>query len=345
MGQSFDVERVAIHLVDRALQAPRYALAEVDLGRFSGTDREAIDSFFDGHLNRAWQADEGERTRAAALEANSVVGKHFRRLEASRADFFDRSKALADHLDAVARKRNTTPGLLMVLWFRRHGDSRSFLGLFKMDPGASDLVTLRAGDGGQYLLDLAVEHVDQVLPPPETGVLKWAVLPHPTRPTFDAKLKDHEGDEDIALYFQDFLGCEPRLSPKRQVQVMVEELVAYAEAEHADENWQAAVADTLHDLKQKDRVDLPTVERSLTERSGLRGVDPAALRQRLRDRRSEDLDFPARTLRTAKLRYTLSNGIVIQGPIDVMESVVDVERDDGGWRFVLRAAEYDRDYV
>jgi len=105
------------------------------------------------------------------------------------------------------------------------------------------------------------------------------------------------------------------------------------------------VADTLHDLKQKDRVDLPTVERSLTERSGLRGVDPAALRQRLRDRRSEDLDFPARTLRTAKLRYTLSNGIVIQGPIDVMESVVDVERDDGGWRFVLRAAEYDRDYV
>ncbi len=345
MGQSFDIERVAIHLVDRAHHAPRYAPGEVNLGRFSGTEREAIDSFFDGHLNRVWQAGEGERTRAAALKPSSGVGEHFRQLGTSRADFFDRSKALADHLYQVASRRNTTPGLLMVLWFRCHGDPRSFLGLFKMDPGPSDLVTLRAGDGGQYLLDLAVEHVDQVLPLPETGVLKWAVLPHPTRPTFDAKLKDHEGDEDIALYFQDFLGCEPRLGPKRQVQVMVEELAAYAEAAHAGENWRAGVAATLDDLKQRDRVDLAAVEASLTARSGLRNVNTADLRRRLRGRQSADLDFPAKTLRLAKLRYTLDNGIVIRGPVDVMKSAVDVQPDGGGWRFVIRAGDYDEDYA
>lgn len=344
MRRSFEVERVAIHLVDRALETPRYSRAEVNLGRFTDAEREAIDGFFDGHLNRAWEAGEGERTRAAVLKPGSVVGEHFQALRADRTEFFERSKQLAGHLHALAKNRNTTRGLLMVLWFRMPGDARHFLGLFKMDPGSSDLITLRADEAGQYLLELAVEHVEQVLPGPETGVLKWAILPHPTRPTFEAKLKDHEGDEDIALYFQDFLGCEPRRSPREQVQILHQELAAYAKQHHPREDWRSAVADTLDDLKQKERVDFSEVQESLKERSGLREVDPEVLRQSLRARRSEDLDFSPAILRTAKLRYTLDNGIVIRGPLDVMQSAVTIDPVDGGWEFVIRAAEYEEDY-
>lgn len=344
MKRSYEVEHVAIHLVDRALETPRYSQGEVDLSRFDGEEREAIEAFFDGHLNRAWEASEGERTRAAVLKPASTVGEHFRELQVGGEDFFERSKQFADHLHALARNLNTTRGLLMVLWFRLPGDERRFLGLFKMDPGSSDLITLRADQAGQYLLDLAVQHVEQVLPGPETGVLKWAILPHPTRPTFDTKLKDHEGDEDIALYFQDFLGCEPRRSPKEQVQILREELVAYAKRNHPDEDWRSGVADTLDDLKQKERVDLSAVEESLRERSGLQDVDTEGLRQGLRERRSEDLDFSPTVLRTARLRYTLDNGIVIRGPLDVMESAVTILPVDGGWEFVIRAARYDEEY-
>ena len=344
MKRSFDVEHVAIHLVDRALETPRYSQSEVDLSQFDEDEREAIDAFFDGHLNRAWEAGEGERTRAAALKPASLVGEHFRALEADQTDFFEHSKRLADHLHGLARNLNTTRGLLMVLWFRTPGDDRRFLGLFKMDPGSSDLITLRVDEAGQYLLELAVEHVEQVLPAPETGVLKWAILPHPTRPTFGAKLKDHEGDEDIALYFQEFLGCEPRRSPKQQVQILRDVLVAYGKQHHPDEDWRSGVADTLDALKQKERVDLAEVEACLKERSGLEGVDTAAVREGLRDRRCEDLDFSPLVLQTARLRYTLDNGIVIRGPLDVMQSAVRILPADGGWEFVIRAARYDEEY-
>ncbi|MGD2114228.1 MAG: nucleoid-associated protein [Acidobacteriota bacterium] len=344
MRRSFEVEHVAIHLVDRTLDDPRYSQAEVDLARFAGANREAIDTFFDGHLNRAWEAEEGERTRAAILKPGSVVGDHFKALQSDRTDFFERSKKLADRLQALAKPRNTTRGLLMVLWFRMAGDDRRFLGLFKMDPGSSDLITLREDDTGQYLLDLAVEHVEQVLPGPETGVLKWAILPHPTRPTFQAKLKDHEGDEDVALYFQDFLGCEPRLSARKQVHVLVQELAAYAEQHHADEDWHSGVNDTLEDLKQKDRVTLSTVKESLRTRSGLRNVDTRALQQRLRRVKAADLDFSGDKLRVAKLRYILDNGIKIYGSLDVMQSAVTILQVAGGYEFVVRAGSYREDH-
>ncbi len=53
------------------------------------------------------------------------------------------------------------------------------------------------------------------------GVLEWALLPHPTRPSFDVKLKDDEGPAELALYFQRFLGCRARKSPKEQLLVAV----------------------------------------------------------------------------------------------------------------------------
>lgn len=344
MNGSFEVDRIAVHLIDRTIGGVRYSEAEVDLADFVDDDRDALDQFFEGHLSRVWKADEGERTRAAVLQDDSVVKSCLDEIQQDASSFFEQSKRMADRLYGVASRKNTTPGLLMVLRFRRMGEKEPYLGLLKMDPGKSDLVMLQTGEAGQYLLELAVEHLEHVLPDREADVLKWAVLPHPTRPRFGVKLKDQEGGADLAIYFQEFLGCKPRLSPKQQARVVIEEVAAYAEEYHESENWRPAVVETIDGLRQETRVDVPTVERQLRQ-SGLRNVRADAFRDRLRRRDAEDLDFSAETLRKARLAYVLDNNIVIRGPLDVMESAVEVHGEEGDWEIVIRTPGYRTEYV
>ncbi len=344
MSESFEVERVAIHLVDRSEPEPRFAPDEIDLAAFGPEDRAALDAFFDGHLWRAWRAEEGARTRAASLEAGSVVGEQLPGLAAGGPDWFERTRRLARHLWEVSHGLNTSRGLLMVLAFRRVGEDRRFLGLFKMDPGPADLVRLRRTPGGQLLLDLAVEHVEQTLPDARAGVLKWALLPHPTRPSFDVKLKDDEGPAELALYFQRFLGCRARKSPKEQLQVVVEEVRRYAAEEHPEENAQGALDDVIASLAGRERVTAEAVGEAL-EGSRLAGARPAALRQRLVARDAGDVDFPSAVLRSARVEFQLSNRIVVRGPLDAVEDYVQIVELGDEVELRIRTGSYEKRYV
>lgn len=343
MEQTFTVDRVAIHLVDRKLPAPRFSSRAVDLDSYSPDDREALNRFFDGHLSRAWTAEEGARTRAAQLHEDSRVGAHFEALKGDPASFFERSRKMAQHLHDLARRKNTSPGLLMVLGFRRHGDRRRFLGLFKMDPGRTDAVTLREDATGQLLLELSVEHIDHALPDPEAGVLKWAILPHPTRPSFDVKVKDQEGPADLARYFTDFLGCRPRRTEKQQLQVVLHLLEAYGREAHPDEDWKAAKDAVVQDLARTPHVTSETVQEALAH-SGLEGVQTDRFRDMLREEDAEDLDFDGTELTGYKVRWELSNDVVIEAPWGAQD-LVRVRELDGEVEFCVRAAGYEKKYA
>jgi hypothetical protein len=271
--------------------------------------------------------------------------RYYEELVQDTSQFFQRSRDLAQRLYDVSRGRRTSPGLLMVLWFRKTGDDRQFLGLFKMDPGRSHKITLRQDEIGNILLDLAVRHIEQALPDPNDRVLKWAVIPHPTRPAFDVKVKDQETGADPAQYFMAFLGCEARPSEKQQVRSLLEALPTYAQEYHAEEDWEAAVRDVVEELEEEPAITPEVVVEKIQELRVLDGFQEKAFRDKLAAFEVEDLYISSIVLRAAKVQYRLPSGIIIKGPRAPMESLVQVASLDGDIEFRIRTPSYEKSYV
>jgi hypothetical protein len=134
MDREFQVERVALHLVDRKEAEPRLAPREIDLTVFDPDEAHVIHDFFSGHLDKVWEAREGRRTFAAKFRSDAM-GQHYQAISADASTFFERSCQIAQRLHTVSKKVPASPGLLMVLWLRVPGDEQPYLGLFKMEPG------------------------------------------------------------------------------------------------------------------------------------------------------------------------------------------------------------------
>jgi nucleoid-associated protein YejK len=346
MADDFHFERIALHLVDRSLPGPRFSEREIDLDDYEDpADRQVIEAFFSGHLEDVWQAEEGLRTRAALFETDSQVKSCYQELLADSDQFYGVSRLLAQHLHDVSKKVTTTKGLFIVLWFRRRGDERPFLGLFKMDHGPTEKVTLRLQETKALLLDLVVQHIDQALPDPGGRVQKWAILPHPTRPAFDVKVKDETSRTEPAQFFLNFLGAKATLSEKRQADVLFEAMRAYAEERYAGQDWKAALIEAANQLEKRPQITPDIVAEVMEDTPGLEGFQKGVFLKTLIGMNVGDLNISPDTLRVIKIVYELPSGIILRGPRRAMESLVELVEVDGETEFRIRSKGYKKSYV
>jgi hypothetical protein len=330
--------------VDRKEEEPRLARNEIDLTVFDPDEAHVIHDFFSGHLNKVWLAREGRRTFAANFKSDAM-SQHYEALADGISSFFERSCQIARRLHTVSRSVPASTGLLMVLWLQVPGDKRPYLGLFKMDPGDAERITLPLDEAGNLLLNLAVERIKRVLPDPRDRVLKWAIIPHPSRANFDVKAKDEQGGADPAWYFMDFLDCKAVPSEKRQTKGLLRALTAYAQERHADEDWEPAVHGLLDELAEQPVI-TPTVVTEAVERiKPFEGFEPEPFLTKLGDHKARELEVSPHELRSIQIEYELENEISIKGPRSVVENLVQVVPLDGEFEFRIRTPGYKKNYV
>jgi nucleoid-associated protein YejK len=346
MSGEFTVERVALHLVDRSLPGPRFSEREIDLDNYENqTDRRVIETFFSGHLKDVWFAEEGLRTRAALFEAPSQVKSCYQELLGDPDRFYGVSRMLAQCLHDVSKSVTSAKGILMVLWFRQQGDERSFLGLFKMDHGPTEKVTLHQQEAHAFLLNLVVQHIEQALPDPGGRVQKWAVLPHPTRPAFDVKVKDETSRAEPAQFFLKFLGARATLSEKRQAWALFEAMRDYAGERHVGQDWVAGLMETADQLEKFPHITPDVVAQVMGGMRGLEGFQTSEFLRKLVEMKAGDLNISSGVWRRMKVQYQLPSGIVLRGPRQAMESLVELVELDGETEFRIRSKGFKKSYV
>lgn len=346
MDPVFTVDRVALHFVDRHLPEPELAKREVDLTTFSDVeDAGTLSRFLTGHLTAAWKSEEGRSTLAASFLAGATLPQYYNDLCQNPDRFFSFSCDMARSLHQASRGTRASPGVLMALLFREQGNPNTYFGLFKMDPGTTDKVTLVRDRAGEFLLSLAVRHIEQSFPDPDDRVLKWAVIPHPTRSRYDLKVKDEQGGADPAQYFMSFLGCAAGLSEKKQVAVLLDHLTGYATQHHPQDDTQGAIEEVLEELVSQETITTETLVGSIKRQGGLTDFDESTFRQSLVEAQVGEVSITPAVVRAVKVLYTLPSGITIKGPRATIERLVNIVQVDGGYEFRIRAPNYERDYV
>jgi nucleoid-associated protein YejK len=337
----FKVEKVALHLVDRDLDSPRFSKQVIELAAIdSKEDIEALDNFFSGHLKDIWKSVEASRTRAVKFTKDSQVKSFYQTLNKDPSKFFQLSKDMAKLLFKVSKSRATTSGLLMVLWFRKVGIRRKFLALLKLDPGPSDKITLRQDEEKDVLLGLAVRHIEQALPDPGAQVLKWTVVPHPTRPAFHAKVKDKEG-KGVARYFVDFIGCVVKPNEKEQIVSLLEFLPTYIKKHHPDIDDKIAVNDLIFQLEQTGIITPEVTAEEMNDMEVFKDFKKQVFLKELKKSSAAELYISSRVLRATKIQYQLPGNIIIKGPRAVMEGLLDITNINGDKKICIRTSRFD----
>lgn len=351
MPIQFEIQRIAIHLVDKKDKTgtgPRYSSSVVDLDSTSYTEEQsgAIRAFLAAHVKRAWDAPEGGRTRAAQFEEMSQIRRSYEAPPDDKVGFFDLSKAIADRLFKLS-PGNASRGLLLVLRFTVPDAPQPFLGLFKLDPGDRDQIALERDESGQTLLQLAVEHIDEALPDPGERVLKWALIPHPPvageQSRFELKLRDEQQAGDPAVYFERFLGCVVRPSAKQEIQEVFHVLADYGKEHHANQDWRPKLDKLVRNLSEGKEIVTPDVVARKVEKAAVfTGFDESAFREKLAGSGAREMQVSPERFRRARIRYELPSGIVIQGPADAMEDHVKPVKKDGGYVIEVSTADYEK---
>lgn len=349
MGTEFDIDHVALHLVDTSLDGPILSKKEIDLNSSkSSADLQILLNFFKDHLKRIWQDRESKKTCAASFKEASEVRDYYAKMKLDSSKFFEFTCEMAKQLFYVS-PNTASRGLLMVLMFRVVGDTSVYLGLLKMDPGKKEAVTLSEDEEGNLLLDLAVKTINQVLPEPSEKILKWAIIPHPARNMFDLKVKDEQSGTDRALYFMKFLGCEEKPSAVQQTKVMVDVLKTYASENAPKElDCKSAVNLIVENISKSDAtITVDSVIAAVSESKIFDHFDDASLKRKFEDANVPDLCIPSDKLRDTKILYNLSSGILIKGPRDAMENYVRVETKDSGMVIICieTTSDYEIKYV
>lgn len=346
MAGEFHVERIALHLVDRSLPGPRFSRREIVLATYERPqDRQALTDFFAGHLEDVWKAEESQRTRTAFLAPDSQVKSCYQSLLEDLDRFFEVSKLLAQRLHDVSKGVTSAKGVLMVIWFRRKGVEQPFLGLFKMDHGPAEKITLRLEEAEDFLLELAVQHIDQALPDPGGRVQKWAVLPHPNRQAFDVKVRDETSRVEPAYFFLKFLGAKMTLSEKHQSSVLLEAMQAYADKRHPGQDWKESLIQAANKLEKYPLITPAVVVEVMQVTPGMENFQKDVFLSILAGMNAADLSISSEVLRTTKIQYDLPSGILLRGPRQSMESLVELVSIDGETEFRIRSKGYKKSYV
>ncbi|MFL6283687.1 MAG: nucleoid-associated protein [Pyrinomonadaceae bacterium] len=344
MIKEYTVERVALHLV--TAKDFKLAAKEVMPEDYGDTDdAQVIKRFFAGHLDHVWNASEAARTCSAKFTGGSAIRGFYDGLCLKDSDFFQHSCQMARLLHEKARGTRATPGLLLLLWVRVTGEPKKYLVMFKMDPGRADKIALRESNG-TALLNLAVQHIEQALPDPGDQVLKWAITPHPNRQAFHLKVRDQEGKTEPARYFMDFLGCERRMSEKKQISTILSMLPEYVEKHHAGLDVKAALPRVMMELEAEPLITPEVVISKIKKSGALPNFSEKKFLARLAESDLGDLYVSSTALQATKIEYKLPSGISIKGPRAEMESIVEVTSHPGGeTEFRIRTRGYEKKYV
>jgi nucleoid-associated protein YejK len=333
MSVEFAVDRVALHFVDTSLEGPQLSTKEINLKSVDRSeDIKVLDDFFKGHLEKIWLDKESKKTCAATFKESSEIRDFYAKIIGDPDHFFKYTCEMAKQL-YVASPNTASKGILMVLLFTVAGESSQFLGLLKMDPGRKDAITLGEDKDGNVLLDLAVRTIKQVLPDPRgEKILKWAVIPHPSRHAYELKVKDEQGGTDRAKYFMKFLGCEERPSAIEQTQVMVNVLNDFAKENLPKSlDYKIPVNTIVEKIAESDTaITLSSIVESVKQSGTFDKFDEDELEKKFEEANAKDICIPPEKLRDIKIQYTLSNGITIKGPRGAMENYLKIETKDNG---------------
>ncbi|MFZ3149219.1 MAG: nucleoid-associated protein [Methanothrix sp.] len=333
MSVGFVVDRVALHFIDTSLEDAKLSTKEINLKSSDRSeDIEVLDDFFKGHLEKIWLDKESQKTCAATFKDASNIRDFYAKIIEDTSQFFDCTCEMAQQLH-LASPNTASKGILMVLLFSVAGEPSQFLGLLKMDPGRKDAITLGEDKEGNVLLDLAVRTIKQALPDPQgEKILKWAVIPHPTRRTFQLKVKDEQGGIDRAKYFMKFLGCEERPSAIEQTQVLVDVLRDFAEEKLPKSlDYKIPVNSIVEKIAESDTsITLASVVEAVKQSGNFGKFDEEELKKKFEDANAVDICIPPEKLRDMKIQYKLSNGITIKGPRGAMENYLKIETKDTG---------------
>jgi nucleoid-associated protein YejK len=315
---NYKVNKVALHPVSKT--QPQPATAEILLANFSAPDQQAIQTFFADHLKHIWSAGEARTTSSAQFNDKSDIQKYYQDLNSNPANFFPHSCDMARLLNKAAKGTSASDGVLMVLWLTVDGDTRKFLALIKMEPGRANRIALTSK--GKQLLWLAVRHIDEALPEPGDEVLKWAITPHPNRPSYNVKVRDEEGKE-LAKYFMKFLGCVPRLSEKEQIGKILGMVPKYTMEFHPKVDITTVVPAVFDELEEALIITPEVLVNKIRQTKKYRNFDEENFRQQLTQAEIGDLAISVNAWKATKIQYKLPSGIVIKGPRAVMENQVD----------------------
>ena len=338
----YQVNKVALHLVSKT--QPQMATGEINLSAFPAADQQAIQDFFASHLNHIWTAGETRRTSSAQFDANSEIQKFYQDLDGGPANFFSHSCKMANLLNDAAKGTNASDGVLMVLWLTADSDLRNYLALIKMEPARADRIAL-IHPTGKELLSLAVRSIDEALPEASDHILKWAITPHPNRPSYNVKVRDEEGKE-LAQYFMKFLGCVPRLSERKQIERILEILPDYTTHHHASVDVATVVPTVLSELEQAPIITPDVLVEKIKETKRFKNFDEKKFQEQLQKAEIGDLAVSSAAWKATKIQYKLPSGIVIKGPRSVMESQVTIHPKGKEVEFRIRSSkDYDKSYA
>jgi hypothetical protein len=338
----FVIDHLAIHLVDAQRGQPDFAEDELVLGRNfeNAADRATVQRFLDEHLTSIWRDETAE---IADLHEGSSVLRLWQQFQVNGTTFLELSKELATLLHQVS-PANATRGLLIVVQFSPEDRADKYLALLKLDPGDRDVLRLEERQG-QVILDLAVEHIKLALPDPR-GVLKWALLPHPSLPGVGAKLKDRQSTGiEAAVYFIKYLGAGVRPRDNVAVNALVAGTKSYLEARHPTPKMRAALPAVIKEftdrLQRSEMITPRIVADIVSETAGLPDVDADELAAALEEKKATEIKLttPA-ALPNQTVTYELNNGIKISGKSSVMESQVRVDPVANEIVFTIHAARY-----
>lgn len=224
MPCDLQLNRLAIHYVDRTSQSPVYAPREQDVAALHPT----IVGFLLGLVSVVWDALDTGPTRAGRFVPDdhgrlgpSAARQCLHTILQGEDGFFDISKDLAQHLYQQS-PGTASPGLLAVMRMVRPNDGAVFVALLKIRHKDESFVRVL----GEALTQLEVEQVENML---LREVQKGAIIPHPYKTEYDLKVIDKQATDDPARYFtENFLGCLTKKSDEHQVKRLLPELQRYA---------------------------------------------------------------------------------------------------------------------
>lgn len=344
----FDIQHIAIHLIDRDLDDPVLAEHEIDVERdFKKEDHRAVVAdFLQRHLGTIW--DDG-KADDASLSSTSVVRGIAQSLFAEKpAGFLEQSKKLARLLHQEQRKRaRASRGLLLVMQCTPTGQpARKHLAMIKLDPGDRDLLTLQRRNG-QILLELAVEHVDLALPEPGAALLKWAIVPHPADRRIGAKLRDKQ-NADNAAYFLTFLSATTRPKDPQAIEIIEDSAIQAIADQHPDvplqkEKITEATEEIAEELGKGGEVSAEKVAKVYAAKTGL-AIETQHVKKPLKQ---AGITKPVKAQRPEEVpdhwvTWRLDNEVSISGRASVLKKQVKRRRlQSGVIEFTTRATSYD----
>ncbi len=343
---SFDIEHVALHLVDKEHKELTFSSQEILLNQFGKIDREKILNFFGNHLESACNSREKKTLCSAMFNERSIIYDNYEAFLKDSSQFFDCSKTITQHLYDVSHPR-ASRGVLIIILFKIDNLNNEFLGLFKMDPANEEKISLPKDDVGNILLNLAVNYLDQALPDPGDKVLKWAIIPHPSRPHIDVLVKDEQGTDDVAAYFMDFLGCTSEPREDHQIEALYEATESYVKDHLKGKDpfsTTYAIASKISEI-DKEIISINDVTDAITESKIIPDFDKNAFEAEL-DKQNQSKTFyvtPGK-IRNARVVYKLANGIIIRGSISAVESSLKIEEKNNTAIITITTSSYEKSY-